>query len=157
MNAKWFYGVVNSRDAFVSYVESTYTYNKLISIHSLELREIAKEMLFFADKWNVKLPDYIKSMSEDPVSFYEAALDMGIEPDYSEITHINNENGTNFRNMIEYLEHMRKKTPRVPDGDPQDPLVVLASDEIKTEENGLEVVDDEEAYLAAFSGKGKQG
>lgn len=145
MKAKWFYGVVNSRDAFVSYLESTYTYNKLISIHPLELRDIANEMLFFADKWGVKLPDYVKSMADDPASFYEAALDLGIEPEDSEITKINAEDGTDFRNMIEYIEVMRKKSPRVSDGEPQDPLSVIA----KTEE-GLDVVDDENKYLESF-------
>lgn len=139
MQARWFYGVSSDKTKFQDYMSSEYTYEKLISIHPLELREICTEMKFFADKLNVELPDYIDSMIANPVSFYEAALERNIEPDYSEITKINLEQGTAYRNIYEYLQEIKSNVPSIKPGTPNDPLMVLANED--------DTIDDESSYL----------
>lgn len=139
MQARWFYGVSSDKTKFQDYMSSEYTYEKLISIHPLELREICTEMKFFANKLNVELPDYIDSMIANPVSFYEAALDRNIEPDYSEITKINLEQGTAYRNIYEYLQEIKSNVPSIKPGTPNDPLMVLANED--------DTIDDESSYL----------
>lgn len=139
MQARWFYGVSSDKTKFQDYMSSEYTYEKLISIHPLELREICTEMKFFADKLNVELPDYIDSMITNPVSFYEAALERNIEPDYSEITKINLEQGTAYRNIYEYLQEIKSNVPSIKPGTPNDPLMVLANED--------DTIDDESSYL----------
>jgi hypothetical protein len=139
MQARWFYGVSSDKTKFQDYMSSEYTYEKLISIHPLELREICTEMKFFANKLNVELPDYIDSMIANPVSFYEAALDRNIEPDYSEITKINLEQGTAYRNIYEYLQEIKSNVPSIKPGTPNDPLMVLANED--------DTIDDESDYL----------
>ena len=139
MQARWFYGVSSDKTKFQDYMSSEYTYEKLISIHPLELREICTEMKFFANKLNVELPDYIDSMIANPVSFYAAALDRNIEPDYSEITKINLEQGTAYRNIYEYLQEIKSNVPSIKPGTPNDPLMVLANED--------DTIDDESDYL----------
>src|ERR1035437_6344852 len=52
MEAKWFFGVTGSKNGFEHYLGTEYTYEKLISIHPLELQAIALEALFFGKKLN---------------------------------------------------------------------------------------------------------
>lgn len=144
MNTKWFYGVVSSKKAFVEYLESTYTYQRLICIHPLELRDIAAEAIFHAKKFNVKLPDYFESMVSNPVAFSEEAINQGIDPEYSEVTRYNEEHGTEYRNMVEYMEDIHKHVKLLRTGDVNDPLTVMASDED-------DAITDEEAYLQSLT------
>lgn len=139
MQARWFYGVSSDKTKFQDYMSSEYTYEKLISIHPLELREICTEMKFFADKLNIELPDYIDSMIANPMSFYKEALERNIEPDYSEITKINLEQGTAYRNIYEYLQEIKSNVPSIKPGTPNDPLMVLANED--------DTIDDESDYL----------
>lgn len=139
MQARWFYGVSSDKTKFQDYMSSEYTYEKLISIHPLELREICTEMKFFADKLKVALPEYIDSMISNPMSFYKEALERNIEPDYSEITKINLEQGTAYRNIYEYLQEIKSNVPSIKPGTPNDPLMVLANED--------DTIDDESDYL----------
>lgn len=141
MVTKWFYGAVSSKKAFTEYIESTYTYQKLICIHPLELRDIAAEAIFHAKKFNVTLPDYFESMATDPVAFSEEAINQGIDPEYSDVTRYNEEHGTNFRNMIEYMEDLHKNVKLLRTGDVNDQLTVMASEEDQ------DAITDEDAYL----------
>lgn len=140
---KWFYGVVSSKAAFVNYIESTYTYQKLICIHPLEMQEIAEEALFHAKRFKVVLPDYFDGMLKDPVAFSQEAIDQGIDPEFSEVTQLNNLNGTAFKNMVEYMEDLHKHIKPLKSESINDPLTVIASSESMCDD---EIVD-EEAYL----------
>ena len=143
MTPKWFYGVSTDKEKFLGYIQDSYTYEKLIAIHPVELKEIAEEAIFTARKLHIKLPDYFKGMSENPISFSQDAVDQGLEPDYSEITKINQEQGTDFKNMLEYLENARKYTGTLDEETPNDPLAALASDQ-------SDDIDDVDAYVAGI-------
>ena len=148
---KWFYGVVSDKETFLHFIETDYTYQKLISIHPVELKEIAEEALFHAKKFKVDLPEYFAGMADDPMSYSQQALDQGIEPDYSEITKINEQQGTDYKNMIEYLQEMRKHVkPLVPGKPINDPLTVIAKETAEAGE--CDAIDDEDAYLKAVAG-----
>jgi hypothetical protein len=144
MDAKWFFGVVNSKRAFEHYLETEYNYEKLISIHPVELQEIALEALFFGKKLKVELPDYLVGMSTDPVAFSQEALDRGIVPDWSDVTKLNEQQGTTYRNMFEYVSEIQKRIGPVSDELPNDPLLAMASTE------DADAVTDEDSYVQSI-------
>lgn len=149
MEAKWFFGMVGSKAEFQHYFETEYPYNTLISIHPLELREIAAEAVFFAKKLKVELPDYVKGMSVDPISFSREAIDLGIEPEYSRITILNQEQGTNYKNMVDYMRAIKKVMKPKQDPTVRGPLAVFASE--KHEVVAADAITDEEQYLEAVT------
>jgi hypothetical protein len=139
--AHWFFGVVSNAKEFMEYFESTYTYEKLVCIHPVELRDICKEALEFAKYFKQELPDHVKGMVDDPIAFSQEAIDQGIIPGYSEITLINEEQGTNYHNMVEYLNAIREHTGQV-----QASMEATAN----TEE---ECIDDIESYVSGLGSK----
>jgi hypothetical protein len=141
MEAKWFFGVTGSKNGFEHYLGTEYTYEKLISIHPLELQAIALEALFFGKKLKAELPDYLAGMSTDPVAFSQEAIDQGIIPDWSDVTKLNEEKGTEYRNMYEYISEIQKRIHPVSDELPNDPLLAIASTE------DADAVTDEDSYL----------
>lgn len=128
MQPKWFWGAVDSRADFEKYVGSL-KYLDLIATHPLELQEMAREALFFADKLKATIPSYWQGMSDNPIVFTEEAISNGLEISDSEITKLNSEKGTEYRNMLEYYaslsEHIK---PAVPSTVP-DPIAVIASED----------------------------
>lgn len=141
--AKWFYGVDESKETFQKYVSTKYTYEKLISIHPVELKDIAEEAVRVAKKLKVELPDYFEAMAEDPMFYAQEALNLGIEPDFSDVTKLNEEKGTSYRNMIEYMQEIRRYVkPAVVRDLSSDPLSVIASED--------DAVSDEESYLKSL-------
>lgn len=139
--AHWFFGVVSNAKEFMEYFESTYKYERLLGIQPVELREICEEALEFAKYFKQELPSYVAGMAKNPLAFSEEALERGIIPESSEITKINDEQGTNYHNMIEYLNAIREHTGQV-----QASMEATAN----TEED---CIDDIESYVSGLGSK----
>jgi hypothetical protein len=80
-------------------------------------------------------------MVKDPNAFSEQALDRGIIPNYSDVTLLNAEQGTNYRNMLEYSEEISKYVKPVSETVHADPLQVIASEEC---------IDDVDNYVQSL-------
>lgn len=148
--AHWFYKTVGSGKEFSEYFASTYSYEKLLRIHPVELKEICEEALDFAKYFRVKLPDYVENMVKDPMAFSQEALDRGIIPGFSEITKINEDQGTDYRNMIEYLDTFNQFLKPIPES-AEDPFDATASAEENEVLADIEDIDDIDAYVSGLT------
>lgn len=151
----WFYKTVGSGKEFSEYFASVYSYEKLLRIHPVELRDICEEALEFAKYFRIKLPDYVENMAKDPMAFSQQALEQDIIPDFSEITKINREQGTDYRNMLEYLETFNQYLKPIPES-AEEPFDATASanksdESDESDEEALASIDDIDNYVSGLT------
>lgn len=108
--AKWFYGVDTDAETFLRYLGREYSREKMIVLTPDDMQSIAIEAVDTADRLGAECPDYIHGMSESPLEYMREAFAAGLIPEPHEITKINAETGSEWRNSYEYYATLKKAT-----------------------------------------------